>query len=104
MKTSSLLKFTIFLGVAFGAARNVNAQIAGGGNPEQEIKELFKKVEKDLQEIDKLLLDAGKDAPAIQVSASNCKEVARDALGRQKLVSDNIQKIMDLIPECPGGT
>ncbi|MBI3820756.1 MAG: hypothetical protein HY286_18860 [Planctomycetes bacterium] len=106
---NSLLKTVLIAGAAFGAVLGTssaaNAQISGGGgNPEQEIKDLFKKVEKDLQEIDKLLLEAGKDAPAIQVTSANSKDVAKDALNRQKKVSENIQKILDLIPDGKGGS
>lgn len=97
-------------GVAFLAAPMVSAQEAGG-NPQDEIKQLFKKVEKDLQEIDKLLLDASKDprgaansssANASESSDPSAKSTAKSANARQREVSESIQKIMDLIPPGNG--
>lgn len=84
--------------LAFGLMTN-RAAAQAGGNPEQEIKELMKKVEKDLQEIDKLLLQAAKDSPgAAAASAGENKTAATQAHTRQKSVSEAIQKIIDLIP------
>jgi hypothetical protein len=76
------------------------AQIPGS-NPQDEIKELFKKVEKDLQEIDELLQQASSESRG--AAAEENKSAATSAHGKQKAVSENIQKIIDLIPPSGGG-
>jgi hypothetical protein len=74
---------------------------AAGQDPRQEIKDLFKKVEKDLQEIDKLLNQAAAEPKA--GDAIDSKGAAKGAHEKQKEVSDSIQKIIDLVPPS-GGT
>lgn len=98
---------------------------AQAADPKQEIQELFKKVEKDLKEIDKLLLDAANNRQGASASTSSSssssssdsaksgasagakeetggKASARTAHSKQKSVASDIQKIIDLVP--PGGS
>jgi hypothetical protein len=73
-----------------------------GEDPMEEIKQLFRQVEKDLQEIDKLLLEAAREPKAMPQPAAKPKETAKTAHVKQKDVSQAIQKILDLIPEGSG--
>jgi hypothetical protein len=78
------------------------AQESGQG-PANEIKLLFERVEKDLQEIDKLLLEASREPrPAGAPEAGKPREAAKSAHNKQKGVSEAIQKILDLIPPSSG--
>jgi hypothetical protein len=74
----------------------------GGQDPREEIKEIFKRIEKEMQEIDRLLLEAARDqrttASAPSDAKSSGKSAAKSAHEKQKDVSDSIQKIIDLIP------
>jgi hypothetical protein len=77
-------------------------------DPMEEIKRLFRQVEKDLQEIDKLLLDAAREPKGAPKPAAKPEgpatpqESAKSAHVKQKDVSEAIQKILDLIPEGSG--
>ena len=65
--------------------------------PETDVKELFEKVEKDLAEIDKLLLEASEERAAGAPSTA-ARGSARDANAKQKVVVDTIQKILESLP------
>ena len=83
------------------SAPGVSGQVAGQ-DPKQEIKQLFKKIEGDLQEIDKLLNQAAHDTKGgAAAESADPKAAAKGAHDKQKEVSESIQKIIDLIP--PGG-
>jgi gas vesicle protein len=67
-------------------------------DPRNEIKKLFEKVEKDLEEIDKLLLNASSEPAAAGAETTDGRVSVKQANGKQKEVVDSIQKILDLIP------
>lgn len=97
-KTMSITTGLLTIGALFLGSGFASAQAQG--NPQEEIKELFKKVEKDLQEIDKLLQQATADSAA--GAAAQPKSAASTAQKKQKGVSDDIQKIIELIPSSGG--
>lgn len=101
-KSTSMVLALAIGGAVFFSAPRASAQVgAPAGNPEAEIKELFKKVEKDLTDIEKLLNQATSDNAAAASAAA--KEAAKSANTKQREVSESIQKIMDLIPPSGGG-
>lgn len=98
--------------LALLVAPNASGQ---GADPREEIKDLFRKIEKDLSEIDKLLLNASTRPQATPSEGAAAKGArgeavspagtgdAKEAHGKQKEVVDSIQKILDLIPRTGGG-
>ncbi len=76
-----------------------------GSDPQEEIKDLFRKVEKDLEEINKLLNEASRTASGSSAADSAASDTgsATEAHRKQRGVVDSIQKILDLIPESGGG-
>lgn len=86
------------LWAALAAAPAAVAQ--GPEDPRQEVKRLFEQVSKDLDEIDKLLLQAASDrrSKAGAGEAATEKDAAKEAHGKQREVVDAIQKILELVP------
>jgi len=72
---------------------------AQGDEPEEKVdlKELFRQVENDLSEIDRLLLNAS-EQPARDAAPSVARGSARDANARQKRVVETIQRILESAP------
>lgn len=70
---------------------------AGGGNPQQEMQELFLKVEKRLQRVTELLFEAssGNTDAANDVGAAGIDELIRDAESQATAAQSDIAKILE---------
>ena len=67
----------------------------GGGNPMEEIKEIAEAVDKQLQEIDRLLLESGKKGQ----SRKTPKEMLEQASEGSKAAEDGIDKLIEKLSE-----
>lgn len=67
----------------------------GGGNPMEEIKEIAEAVDKQLKEIDRLLLESGKKGQA----RSAPKEMLEQAAESSKAAEDGIDKLIEKLSE-----
>lgn len=101
-KRARRLRLALLFSLAASCAIDSGAFAQGiGQDPLEEIKSLFRQVEKDLQEIDRLLLQAARDPRAASGEApekAGTKAAAKDAYEKQRAVSESIQRIIDLIP------
>lgn len=71
---------------------------------QEEIQELFRAIEKDLREIDRLLLEAGtgdSGRAKMEEASKKMEKLLQSALDGQKRVSTAIDEILKKIP--PGG-
>lgn len=70
------------------------------GDPREQILELFRKIEKDLQEIDKLLLEAGsvKSAQKNAEAGKEMEKILEQTVEGQKRVVDAIEEILRKLP------
>lgn len=70
------------------------------GDPREQVLELFRKIEKDLQEIDKLLLEAGgsKAAEKSAEAAKAMEELLQKTMEGQKRVARSIDEILRKLP------
>ena len=75
-------------------ASQVAAQL-GGGNPMEEIKEIAEAVDKQLKEIDRLLLESGKKGQ----SRKGPKEMLEQAAEGSKIAEDGIDKLIEKLNE-----
>jgi hypothetical protein len=81
------------------------ARAQGPGEAQREVVDLFHAVEKDLEEIDRLLLEAASEPSSSEdPRTSDDKAAARDANGKQKRVIESIQRILELIPKTGSGS
>lgn len=81
-----------------GLALPVSAQ---GGDPMEEIKAIFARVEKEMHEIDKLLLDAGTQnaAAKLQQNIDSLQKLLENAEQKQRAVIDGIDQILEKVPQ-----
>ncbi|MEC8651144.1 MAG: hypothetical protein VXY92_01155 [Planctomycetota bacterium] len=85
----SYLLLTMSLPVA-----QVTAQL-GGGNPMEEIKEIAEAVDRQLKEIDRLLLESGKKGQSRKAP----KEMLEQAAEGSKIAEDGIDKLIEKLSE-----
>ena len=88
-------KHLLFLTLALALpASQLSAQF-GGGNPMEEIKEIADAVDKQLKEIDRLLLESGKKGQA----RSGPKEMLEQAAESSRIAEDGIDKLIEKLSE-----
>ena len=91
---SSFLLVPLFFGPSAGAQEREDGV-------RDELTKLFQKVEKDLKEIDRLLLEAGGTKEAAEKSAeaaAGMKKILEEARGRERSVVDAIDEILKKAP------
>jgi hypothetical protein len=81
---------------------NVQAQM-GGGDPAEEIKEIARAIDKQLKEIDKLLLQSGRKGQTRKKPMELLKQAAESSLTVQDGIEKLIEKLNEMKQQGGGG-
>ncbi|MCB9879659.1 MAG: hypothetical protein H6835_18855 [Planctomycetes bacterium] len=92
------------LSFVFGAALFVVATPAQGGDPTEEIKELARQIDEQLQEIDRLLLESARSNQTPKAPREMLKEAAEKSITVQDGIDKLIEKLNEMKDQSGGSS